>query len=98
MPSFELVPSCARGLALEQSWRVSGLHYQRTSEAWLCNLDAAREELRPALSRSYGGEDAELWRRRWRLFFLACAELFGFRRGEEWGVGHYRLAPAGART
>jgi cyclopropane-fatty-acyl-phospholipid synthase len=92
MPSFELLPRCARGLALEQSWRVSGLHYQRTCEAWLRNLDAAREELRPALWRSYGGEDAELWRRRWRLFFMACSELFGFRRGEEWGVGHYRLA------
>jgi cyclopropane-fatty-acyl-phospholipid synthase len=95
MPSYDLLPRCARGLELEQSWRVSGLHYQRTCEAWLRNLDAAGEELRPALCRSYGGDDAEPWRRRWRLFFLACSELFGFRRGEEWGVAHYRLARAG---
>jgi cyclopropane-fatty-acyl-phospholipid synthase len=95
MPSQELLPQLAGGLALEARWRVPGEHYRRTAEAWLEHLDRERDAVRPALERSYGREDAELWRRRWRLFFLACAELFGFRRGDEWFVAHYRLARRG---
>ena len=45
--------------------------------------------------RRYYGADAGRWYHRWRLFFLACEELFGFRGGSEWGVGHYQLAKAG---
>ena len=92
MPSQDLLPRVAGGLALEERWRVSGEHYHRTSEAWLARLDRERDAVRPALERTYGPADAELWLQRWRLFFLACAELFGFRRGEEWFVAHYRLA------
>ena len=44
------------------------------------------------LKRVYG-RDARLWQRRWRLFFLATAGLFGHAGGEPWGVGHYRLKP-----
>ena len=47
----------------------------------------------PILSQVYGA-DAGLWRRRWRLFFLATSGLFGHAGGESWGVGHYRLKPA----
>jgi cyclopropane-fatty-acyl-phospholipid synthase len=92
MPSQELLPQVATGLALEARWRVSGEHYRRTCEAWLARLDRERERVHPALERTYGRDAAALWLRRWRLFFLACAELFGFRRGEEWFVAHYRLA------
>jgi cyclopropane-fatty-acyl-phospholipid synthase len=95
MPAESLLPRLARGLALEASWRVSGEHYRRTAEAWLERLDREHEAVRPALARTYGRADAELWLRRWRLFFLACAELFGFRGGEEWFVAHYRLARRG---
>jgi cyclopropane-fatty-acyl-phospholipid synthase len=93
MPSERLLEQCARDFTLERRWRVSGTHYQRTCEAWLRNLDAARDELRPALERTYGRADADLWHRRWRLFFLGCSELFGFRGGEEWFVSHALLAP-----
>ncbi len=92
MPSEALLVTCARDFSLEQRWRVGGLHYQRTCEAWLRNLDASRQALQPALEHSYGRGQAELWYRRWRLFFLACSELFGFRGGEEWFVSHARLA------
>jgi len=98
MPSQELLPRLAGGFALEAHWRVSGEHYRRTCEAWLARLDGQRAALGPALERSYGAADAALWLRRWRLFFLACSELFGYRGGEEWFVSHYRLARKGDRS
>ena len=45
----------------------------------------------PILEATYGKPDAIVWFNRWRLFFLAVAELFVFRRGTEWGVSHYLL-------
>jgi cyclopropane-fatty-acyl-phospholipid synthase len=91
MPSDQLIRSFDRDLVVEEQWRVSGRHYQRTAEAWLDNLDAARAELLPVLAATYGEANAGLWLRRWRLFFLACAELFGYRGGEEWWVTHCLL-------
>lgn len=77
-------------LRLEEHWRVSGTHYQATAEAWLRNQDANRATLLPLLERTYGSEAR--WRfAQWRLFFMACAELWGFRGGDEWFVSHYRF-------
>jgi cyclopropane-fatty-acyl-phospholipid synthase len=92
MPSEDLLPRVASGFQLEERWRVGGEHYRRTCEAWLANLDRHRSQVQPALERTYGRSEAALWLRRWRLFFLACAELFGFRGGNEWFVAQYRLA------
>ena len=96
MPSLDLLPEAARGiLELEESWTVDGTHYQKTLEAWLAEQDAARAELLPLFAATYGEKDARLWFQRWRIFFMACAELFGFREGSEWLVAHYRWrAPA----
>ncbi len=76
--------------AVEAHWRVSGTHYARTAEAWLARFDAARTELAPVLAQVHG-DDAEVMANRWRVFFLACAELWGFAGGREWFVSHYRL-------
>lgn len=77
-------------LAIESHWRVNGVHYQRTAEAWLRNFDAARAELQPVLEATYG-DRARTMGHAWRVFFLACAELWGYRGGSEWLVSHYRL-------
>lgn len=91
MPSDDLLLHCQDDLVVEGHWRLNGSHYQKTAEAWLAKLDASRPEILKIFRNCYGPEAAERWVQRWRLFFLACAELFGFRRGEEWLVSHYRL-------
>jgi cyclopropane-fatty-acyl-phospholipid synthase len=93
MPSHGLIRRFPEIFEVEQEWRWSGRHYQRTAEDWLANFDANRPKIDRILSDVYGA-DAALWRRRWRLFFLATAGLFGHANGEEWGVSHYRLRPA----
>ena len=95
MPSDDLLAHYGEDLAVAEHWNVSGEHYRRTAEAWLRNLDARRPEAEEALA--YGGAPRDEIRRRfhrWRIFFMACAELFGHREGREWGVSHYLLAPA----
>lgn len=92
MPSHDLPGQFPDLFTIEQDWRWSGAHYARTAEQWLENFDANRARIDPVLERVYG-QHATVWRRRWRLFFLATSGLFGHRGGEEWGVSHYRLRP-----
>jgi len=88
MPTEELAVRLQRRLQLLQRWRWSGQHYQRTAEAWLENLDRRRAEALVILRAIYGAPTAELWLQRWRMFFMACAELFGYEQGREWWVSH----------
>jgi cyclopropane-fatty-acyl-phospholipid synthase len=93
MPSHDLLLHCQRDLIVEEIWRVDGRHYQKTCEAWLARQQAQRDALLPILAGVYGEHRARPWFQRWRLFFIACAELFGYRQGCEWGVTHVRMAP-----
>lgn len=88
MPSEDLLLHFQRDLALVERWAVSGIHYEKTCNAWLANMDSRREALFPVVEATYGPQSAARWWNRWRLFFMACAELFGFRGGEEWFVSH----------
>jgi cyclopropane-fatty-acyl-phospholipid synthase len=97
MPSDDLLLHCQRDLAVLDRWRVNGLHYQKTCDAWLARQDARRDALLPALAGTYGAGHERLWFQRWRLFFLACSELFGYRSGNEWWVSHVLMAPRGSR-
>ncbi|MBR0672450.1 SAM-dependent methyltransferase [Neoroseomonas soli] len=92
MPSHNLIRHVAGSFALEADWRWSGTHYKRTALHWIERFDAHAEAIEPLLRATYGA-DWQLWRRRWRLFFLATAGLFGANGGREWGVSHYRLRP-----
>ena len=89
MPSDELALNFQDDLRIVRKWRWDGRHYERTSNAWLANMDARRAALWPILERTYGREHAAQWWTRWRIFFMSCAELFGFDRGQQWWVSHY---------
>jgi cyclopropane-fatty-acyl-phospholipid synthase len=89
MPSDDLPLQFQDHLKLVDHWRWNGKHYERTLNAWLANMDRSRRTLFPLLERTYGKASAPVWWGRWRIFFMACAELFGFDDGEQWRVSHY---------
>ncbi len=89
MPSHGMMLRHQQHLVAEADWQVPGTHYQQTCEAWLRNMDSARDRLMPLFAEVYGPREALRWWVRWRVFFMACAELFGYRGGAEWIVSHY---------
>ncbi|VVD65530.1 cyclopropane-fatty-acyl-phospholipid synthase [Pandoraea iniqua] len=95
MPSANLLLRFQNDLRVTHQWWLNGQHYERTANQWLASLDAARDRILPILESCYG-PDARVWLQRWRMFYMAVAELFGYAKGNEWGVGHYLFEKAGA--
>jgi cyclopropane-fatty-acyl-phospholipid synthase len=93
MPSDDLPLFFQDDLRLARRWRWDGTHYERTANAWLDNMEVRRAVVWPVLEAAYGAEHAALWWTRWRIFFMSCAELFGYERGGQWWVGHYLFEP-----
>ena len=97
MPSFDLLGKASDLMQQEKSWRVLGTHYARTSRGWLENMDRHRDQIFSIFEDTYGS-DAAIWVQRWRMFFMACEELFAYNGGREWFVGHYLLEPVRSGT
>jgi len=91
MPAQDLFLDFQKDLELTDQWAWSGTHYGETSERWLQNLDRNRDRVLEIFKTTYGADQSTLWLNRWRVFFMACAELFNFDHGREWGVTHYRF-------
>ena len=92
MPSDDLPLHFQDHLKLQQLWRWNGTHYEKTANAWLAKMDEHKEQLWPTFVKTYGRDFAQKWWMRWRMFFMACAELFGYDDGQQWYVSHYRFS------
>lgn len=89
MPSADLFLHFQDHLKVQRRWWIDGRHYEKTSNHWLEGMDAARERILPVFAQAYGTQEAARWFQRWRMFYMAVAELFGYDQGRQWGVVHY---------
>ena len=92
MPSWNLFYSHCQHLAVEDKWKVCGKQYSQTLDAWLQQMDENHDRIMEIFSNTYGQQNATRWFMRWRVFLMACSELFGYSGGDEWHVAHYRLS------
>ena len=91
MPSDHLLLYFAKNFEIAKHWIVNGEHYSKTANAWLKNMDKNKNEVMNLFEKTYGKENATKWWSYWRIFFMACLELWGYRNGQEWLVSHYLL-------
>lgn len=98
MPSDDLLLYFNEHLSIEKHWHVSGLHYSKTSEAWLRNMDRHKAQIMPLFETTYGKDQAVKWWVYWRIFYMACAELWAYKGGEEWIVSHYLFQKSGKQA
>lgn len=89
MPAHDLLDHFQNDLALRESWKVDGTHYQKTAEHWLQNMDRNKPAIMDLFAQVYGRDQAVKWWAYWRTFYMSCAELWGYRNGSEWLVSHY---------
>ncbi|MBP9706145.1 MAG: class I SAM-dependent methyltransferase [Oligoflexales bacterium] len=89
MPSRDLYRHFSQDISVEKSWDVNGVNYQKTALAWLDHIDRNKQAVLHCFAKTYGSKNANKWLHRWRIFFLSCAELFGYNQGNEWLVEHY---------
>lgn len=96
MPSDDLMFYFNDDLVVEKHWHINGTHYGKTAEAWLKNQDAHKAEIMPLFVETYGKEQALKWWVYWRIFYMACAELWNYNNGNEWIVSHYLFHKTGS--
>ncbi len=96
MPSDDLLLYFNEHVSIEKHWHVSGMHYSKTAEAWLQNMDKHKAQIMLLFETTYGKEQAVKWWVYWRIFYMACAELWGYNNGEEWIVSHYLFEKGGS--
>ena len=94
MPSPDLFHYFSGAFELQQLWQVNGQHYEKTLNCWLKKMDSAKNELFPLFEKEYGKEAKKYWNH-WRVFFMSCAEVFGYHRGNKWFVSHYLFSKIG---
>ena len=95
MPNHNLFKDLKSNLEYQKSWILSGEHYERTSNAWLDKMDQNKSKILSLFERSNGSSVAKRKFHFWRLFYIACAEIFGYDNGNEWVVSHHLFKKSG---
>jgi len=93
MPSDDWFLHLQQDLVCVDHWQLSGTHYEKTANAWIDNLNANKAAVLGVLAADGGRHHAKVWFRRWTAFFMGCAQLWGYRKGRDFGVSHYLFAP-----
>lgn len=93
MPSYDLLLYFNNHFKIDKLWKVNGKHYQKTLEAWLQKMKKNKKEIKEIIKQTYGDENAKKWWNYWKIFFISCAEIFGFRDGNKRYVTHYLFSP-----
>ena len=91
MPSFDILSFFENDLKVIKSWKVNGNHYKKTCRSWLENQDKNKNKIMTIFKKCYD-KDALIWFNRWRIFWMSCEELFGYKNGSEWYVGHFLMS------
>ena len=95
MPNHNLFKDLKSNLEYQKSWILSGEHYERTSNAWLDKMDQNKSKILSLFERSNSSSVAKRKFHFWRLFYIACAEIFGYDNGNEWVVSHHLFKKSG---
>ncbi len=91
MPSHDLLNYFNQNLVIDNEWIVNGIHYHKTAEAWLKNMQKNEKQIKSIFSKTYGNNQTTKWWSYWRIFFMACSELWKTSGGNEWIVSHYTM-------
>lgn len=91
MPGDRYLYDFQEHFLITNHWIVNGTHYGKTAEAWLKRMDSNKKKIMPLFKKTYGQKNAVKWWVYWRVFYMACAELWNYNKGEEWWVSHYLL-------
>ncbi len=91
MPSEHLLYYFKDDMQVDQHWRVNGTHYGKTARGWLDKMDSNKDKIMKIFKDHYPQGEAGKWFNYWRIFFMSCEELWNYKDGSEWFVGHYLL-------
>lgn len=91
MPSEHLLYYFKDDMQVDQHWRVNGTHYGKTARGWLDKMDSNKDKIMKIFKDHYPKGEAGKWFNYWRIFFMSCEELWNYKDGSEWFVGHYLL-------
>lgn len=91
MPSADIFDYFQDHFRVLEKWVVPGTHYRRTCRAWLELMDLGRINIKIIFRETYGVANVRKWWMYWRIFFMSCEELFGYKKGTEWLVSHTLL-------
>ncbi|MEA2071616.1 MAG: class I SAM-dependent methyltransferase, partial [Asgard group archaeon] len=89
LPTADILFYFAENFTIEHHWRINGKHYEKTLNSWLWKMKKKKQQLLPIIEDVYGSKNKRKWWVYWKVFFIANAAIFGWKKGNHWFVSHY---------